>query len=49
MAASFPHHKHIPSDIKHNRIPAKGLSFIQPNLPVLVEEIEALVRTTTGN
>ena len=36
---THPHHKHIPPDIKHNRIPAPGLSFTQPNLPFLIEEI----------
>lgn len=28
------------SRIKHNRITAPGISFDQPNLPVLIEEIE---------
>ncbi len=37
---THPHHKHIPPDIKHNRVPAPGLSFTQPNLPFLIEEIE---------
>ena len=40
LAHTHPHHKHIPPDIKHNRIPAPGLSFDQPNLPFLIEEIE---------
>ncbi len=40
LADTHPHHKHIPPDIKHNRIPAPGLSFSQPNLPFLIEEIE---------
>jgi len=35
-----PHHKHISPDLKHNRIPAPGISFKQPNLPTLIEEIE---------
>jgi hypothetical protein len=35
----------IPPDIKHNRIPAPGLSFTQPNLPFLIEEI---VQTLAG-
>ena len=33
LAATHPHHKHIPPEIKHNRIPAPELSFSQPNLP----------------
>jgi len=43
LASSFPHHKHVPPDIKHHRIPAPGLSFTRPNLPFLVEEIERQV------
>lgn len=35
-----PHHKHVPPDIKHHRIPAPGLSFDRPNIPRLIEEIE---------
>ena len=44
LASTFPHHKHVPPNIKRNRIPAPGLSFTQPNLPVLIEEIEALIK-----
>ena len=39
LAATFPHHKHILPDIKHNRQPASGISFDKPNLPLLIEEI----------
>lgn len=37
LKSSYPHHKHIPPDIKHNRIPAPEMSFNQPNIPVLIE------------
>jgi len=40
LASSHPHHKHIPPNIKHHRIPAPDLSFTRPNLPFLIEEIE---------
>ncbi len=40
LASTFPHHKHIPPGIKHHRVPAPGLSFDQPNLLFLIEEIE---------
>ncbi|MCX6581722.1 MAG: DUF6516 family protein [Candidatus Aminicenantes bacterium] len=40
LSSSYPHHKHIPPDIKHNRIPAPEISFTQCNLPVLIQEIE---------
>ena len=39
LASTFPHHKHIPPDIKHNRIPAPNMSFTEPNLPSLISEI----------
>jgi len=42
LAATFPHHKHVPPDIKHNRIPAPEMSFDRPNLTVLVRDIEEL-------
>lgn len=42
LAATHPHHKHVPPDIKHNRILAPGFSFMQPNLPLLIAEIEQL-------
>lgn len=45
LQSTHPHHKHIPPDIKHNRIPAPGLSFSAPNLPFLIEEILTLVQT----
>ncbi|MEZ4709812.1 MAG: DUF6516 family protein [Caldilineaceae bacterium] len=39
LASTHPHHKHIHPGIKHNRIPAPGLSFTVPNLPFLINEI----------
>ena len=42
LASTFPHHKHIPPDIKHNRVAAPGMSFERPNLPVLLLEIQGL-------
>ena len=42
LQSTHPHHKHVPPDIKHHRIPAPGMSFNQPNLPLLIQEIEAL-------
>lgn len=44
LQPTFPHHKHIPPDIKHHRIPAPGMRFDQPNLPYLIEEISAVLR-----
>ena len=44
LASSFPHHKHIPPDIKRNRVPAPDLAFTEPNIPILVREIEELIK-----
>jgi hypothetical protein len=43
LAGTHPHHKHLPPDIKHNRVPAPGLRFTQPNLPFLIEEVLSIV------
>lgn len=43
LASTHPHHKHVPPNIKRNRIPAPGLSFTTPNLPQIIQEIEALI------
>ena len=43
LQSSHPHHKHIPPDIKHNRIPAPEMSFTRPNLSALIQEIEKLL------
>ncbi|HTA29811.1 MAG TPA: DUF6516 family protein [Candidatus Cybelea sp.] len=47
LRETHPHHKHIPPDIKHNRIPAPEMSFDRPNFPVLIEEIEKLISAVT--
>ena len=44
LQATHPHHKHVPPDLKHNRIPAANMSFERPNIPALVGEIEAIQR-----
>ncbi|PKO22992.1 MAG: hypothetical protein CVU38_06350 [Chloroflexi bacterium HGW-Chloroflexi-1] len=44
LASTFPHHKHIPPDIKHNRVPAAAMSFTRPNLPALLQEIKTLIK-----
>jgi hypothetical protein len=42
LEATAPHHKHIPPDIKHHRLPAPNMSFDRPNLPEILREIEGL-------
>ncbi|NIV00832.1 MAG: hypothetical protein GWN55_05820 [Phycisphaerae bacterium] len=44
LASTFPHHKHVPPNIKHNRIPAPEMSFTRPNLTLLIQEIENLIK-----
>ena len=43
LASTHPHHKHVPPNIKRNRIPAPNMSFLRPNLPTLIHEIETLL------
>ena len=42
LASTFPHHKHIPADIRRHRVAAPNMSFNCPNLPNLIAEIETL-------
>ena len=42
LTSSFPHHKHVPPDIKRNRVPAPNIQFAKPNLLTVIEEIESL-------
>lgn len=42
LQSTHPHHKYIPPDVKHNRIPAANMNFTKPNLPALINEIESL-------
>ncbi len=44
LQATHPHHKHVPPAIKEHRISAPGMSFQQPNLPILISEIEHLLQ-----
>jgi len=45
LASTHPHHKHLGPNIKRNRVPAPGLSFAQPNLPLLIREIKIFLKT----
>jgi hypothetical protein len=40
LQSTHPHHKHMPPDIKHHRVPAPHMHFTQPNIPALIQEIE---------
>ncbi len=43
LQSTHPHHKHVPPDIKHHRIPAPEMSFTRPNLLFLIEEVERMI------
>jgi hypothetical protein len=43
LASTLPHHKHVPPDIKRHRVAAPEISFTNPNLPLLIREIEELI------
>jgi hypothetical protein len=44
LQSTHPHHKHVPPDIKHHRIAAPEMCFSQSNLPVLIRELEGIIR-----
>jgi len=45
LASTHPHHKHVPPNLKHNRIPATQMSFTTPNLVPLIQEIELFIES----
>ena len=47
LRSTHPHHKHIPPEVKHHRIPAPEMCFDRPNFQVLIQEIEELVAAST--
>ncbi|PKO24179.1 MAG: hypothetical protein CVU38_00040 [Chloroflexi bacterium HGW-Chloroflexi-1] len=44
LARTFPHHRHEPPNIKHNRRSAPGISFQAPNLPTLIADCIELAK-----
>ena len=48
LAETFPHHFHALPDIKHNRKPASGISFAEPNLPALIADCITLGHDLAG-
>jgi hypothetical protein len=44
LQSTHPHHKHVPPNMKHNRVPAPEMSFSRPNLSHLILEIETLLK-----
>ncbi len=48
LQVNHPHHKHIPPNIKHHRVPALEMSFHRANIPFLIQEVEKLLKTMEG-
>jgi hypothetical protein len=48
LRITYPHHRHEPPDIKHNRRPAPGISFQAPNLPTLIQDCIELGKSLTA-
>jgi hypothetical protein len=46
LASTFPHHKHVPPDLRHHRVPAPGISFQAPNLDVVLADVRRLISQT---
>lgn len=49
LASTFPHHKHVPPDIKRHRLPAPEITYTGCNLSRLIQDIEALIEQTIGS
>ncbi len=43
LQSTHPHHKHVPPNMNHNRVPASDLTFDKPNLPFIIKEIESML------
>jgi hypothetical protein len=39
LASSFPHHRHIPPNLRDHRVAAPGISFDAPNLDVVLNDV----------
>ena len=39
LAATFPHHKHVPPNLRDNRVAAPGIRFESPNLDVVLADV----------
>jgi len=43
LTDSYPHHYHERPDLKHNRRPAPGIGFTEPNLPTLISRVAKMI------
>jgi hypothetical protein len=43
LASTFPHHNHIPPNLRDHRVPAPGISFESPNLDVVLNDVRSSI------
>lgn len=46
LASTYPHHKHVPPNIKRHRVPAPEIQVTDGNLSRLITDIESLIDQT---
>lgn len=39
LASTFPHHKHVPPNLRDHRVAAPGIQFDAPNLDTVLEDV----------
>jgi hypothetical protein len=39
LATTFPHHRHLPPNLRDNRVAAPGISFQSPNLDIILKDV----------
>ena len=40
LAGTFPHHRHLPPNLREHRVPAPGISFTSPNLDTVLNDLQ---------
>ena len=40
LSATFPHHKHLPPNLRDHRVAAPGISFNAPNLDAVLNDVQ---------
>jgi hypothetical protein len=48
LTATFPHHKHIPPNLREHRVPAPGIQFDAPNLDTVLADVHRECHGQTG-
>lgn len=48
LAVTFPHHRHLPPNLRDNRQPAPGIGFNHPNLDVVLTDVARDLLSSTN-